>query len=71
MTVPLATSTEVPNSGPSREEDLAAALEQQRVDDGDNPWVVHVLGVHNDGHYRGRRSRRIPTVPRASCYGCR
>lgn len=50
MTVPQAT-TAVPDPNPSREEDLAAALEQQRVGDGENPWVVHVLGVHNDGHY--------------------
>ena len=51
MTVPPLRSTKVPDSEVNREEDLAAALELQRVDDGDHAWVVHVLGVHNDGHY--------------------
>lgn len=51
MTVSSVVSTTGPQPEPSREEDLAAALDQQRVDDGEHPWVVHVLGVHNDGHY--------------------
>jgi hypothetical protein len=27
---------------------IAAALEQRRVGDGDQSWVVHVFGVHGD-----------------------
>jgi hypothetical protein len=36
---------------PNRAETLAAALEQQSVGDGINRWIVHVFGVHSDGHH--------------------
>jgi len=44
-------STPVTVYEPSRAEGLAAALDQQRVGDSTNRWIVHVLGVHNDGRY--------------------
>jgi hypothetical protein len=34
---------------PSRAAYFAAALDLQTVGDGDNRWVVHVVGVHTDG----------------------
>jgi hypothetical protein len=51
MPFSLVASTPVPLHEPNRAESLAAALELQRVGDDANPWVVHVLGVHDDGHH--------------------
>lgn len=51
MPVSRIESTPVRLPEPTRAESLAAALELQRVGDGANRWVVHVLGVHNDGHH--------------------
>src|ERR1051325_835728 len=52
MSFSRAVSTSLPTADePSGAETLAAALELQRVDDGANSWIVHVLGVHNDGRH--------------------
>jgi hypothetical protein len=42
---------DVPSFGQSRAEALASALELQRIGDGANHWIAHVLGVHNDGRH--------------------
>ena len=44
-------STPVPVHEPDRAESLAEDLELQHVGDDANHWVVHVLGIHNDGHH--------------------
>jgi hypothetical protein len=41
----------VPVYEPNRAESLAEDLELQHVGDGANRWVVHVLGIHNDGQH--------------------
>lgn len=46
-----AASTFAPVHEPNHAESLAADLELQHVGDDANQWVVHVLGVHNDGHH--------------------
>jgi hypothetical protein len=51
MPFPSTAPTDIPASRPSRAESLAAALELQRVGEGANQWVAHVLGVHNDGRH--------------------
>jgi len=51
MRVPSTAPTNAPASEPSRAERLAAALELQRVGEGANQWVAHVLGVHDDGRH--------------------
>jgi hypothetical protein len=33
---------------PSRADVIAAELEQRRIGDGEDSWVVHVFGVHGD-----------------------
>ncbi len=60
MPVTRTESTAVRLSEPTRAESLAAALELQRVGDGPNRWVVHVLGVHTDG-----RDFWVQVAPRA------
>ena len=40
-----------PHPGPDRAARLAAALELQRVREGADGWVAHVLGVHDDGRH--------------------
>jgi hypothetical protein len=49
----VASSSSLPLSfhEPNRAETLAAALEQHPIGDGVNRWVVHVFGVHTDGHH--------------------
>jgi hypothetical protein len=44
-------STDSPQSAAGRAERLAAALELQRVREGADGWVAHVLGVHDDGRH--------------------
>jgi len=46
-----AASSPVPIHEPSRAERLAEELELQSVGDDDNHWIVHVLGIHNDGQH--------------------
>lgn len=51
MPISRAASTSVPVHEPNREESLAEGLELQHVGDDVNHWVVHVLGIHNDGQH--------------------
>jgi hypothetical protein len=46
-----AASAQVAVHEPSRAESLAEDLELQHVGDDANYWVVHVLGIHDDGHH--------------------
>jgi hypothetical protein len=44
-------STPVAVYEPDRADTLAAELDQQHIGDATNRWIVHVLGVHNDGRH--------------------
>src|SRR5258707_9634205 len=46
-----AASTPVPVHEPNHAESLAEELDLQHVGDDANHWVVHVLGIYNDGHH--------------------
>ena len=46
----LQTDSSVPRDPfPSRADLIAAELEQRRIGEGEDSWVVHVFGVHEDG----------------------
>jgi hypothetical protein len=44
-------STAVRVAEPDPIESIAAALDMQSVGEGSDRWVVHVLGIHGDGHH--------------------